>query len=365
MNSKLQLNPRVVVGIALFAIVGTIFILATKAATPTASIEAESGTRTANVTTVSDATASGSQAVQFSNANPSGGTIVVDDFNGSTLDTSVWTPYYYWPGTEYGLDDRGDTDLPEQVTTHDGFLDIWAHRQATADPTNPADIRPYRSGVVTTGMTQREGKPARWSFKYGLIEFRAKVPVGRGYQYGYWTSSQSKMWPAIWLLAANGKVNDTTEPEIDMLDMFGDSTYGQFSVQNGTIIPGPYGGEWSSERINNPGSTLRYNGAEHWDSSWSGPPWPTRVELGGEWHTWALNWTPTKIEFLFDGKVHGTVTDRVPQTAYYLLVNMAVGHQSGFWPIGSETPDDAHLLFDWVRLTPNTSTVIYRNGVAQ
>lgn len=294
---------------------------------------------------------------------PTGPVFLIDDFTGTTLDTNTWCTRYYWPGTEYGLGERGEIVLAEQVSLHDGTLDIWAHRQQTTNPGNTADVRPYRSGVITTGMTQQEGKPARLSWQYGLLEVRAKFPKGLGYEKGYWTAAQSKMWPAIWVLAADGKVNDTDSPEIDMLDLFGDSTFGQFAHSGGRIVPGPYGGQWKPDRISNPGGLLRYNGAEHWDSTWSGPPWPPRVELGDDWHTFGLNWVPGRIEFLLDGVVHGTNTTNVPAKPYYLLVNLAVGHRSGFWPPGAETPDDAHFLVDWVRLTRYPETKVYRRGV--
>lgn len=292
--------------------------------------------------------------------------LVVDDFDGSALRTGLWCPRYYWRGVEFGLDGRGEVNLPEQVSVHDSMLDLHAQRGETDNPNHPgqsAEVRPFRSGVVTTGMTQVEDGPARLSWQYGLLEVRATIPAGRGAQYGFWTSEQSKMWPAIWMLAADGTVNDTTSPEIDLIDVFGDSTYVQFSLQDGQLVPGDYGGPWKQERVDRPGSVLRYSGAEEWDPTNGSSPVPPRVEYGGEWHTWGLRWTPSTVEFLVDGVVHGTDTTRVPHQPYYLLINLAVGSRDGFWPPGDETPDDAHLLVDWVRLTPDPDTRIWENGV--
>lgn len=71
--AKLKLQ-RKSSGIALFAltfgIVGAGYILLTQAATPTANLEVETGTKTVNATAVTDTTASNSQAAKFS----SGGT---------------------------------------------------------------------------------------------------------------------------------------------------------------------------------------------------------------------------------------------------------------------------------------------------
>ncbi|TAH33654.1 hypothetical protein EYC59_04610 [Candidatus Saccharibacteria bacterium] len=53
-------------GVVVFALVGTVLLAISKAATPVASYEVESGTKSGNATTVSDSGASGSSAVKFS-----------------------------------------------------------------------------------------------------------------------------------------------------------------------------------------------------------------------------------------------------------------------------------------------------------
>lgn len=74
-GSQIPGSPRVqlLVFVAIFGAVGAYFLFATKAATPTANFEAESGTRTSQATLVSDGTASGGQAVQFKAATSPGG----------------------------------------------------------------------------------------------------------------------------------------------------------------------------------------------------------------------------------------------------------------------------------------------------
>jgi hypothetical protein len=53
------------VGVLAFATIGTVLLVNSRAATPVASFEAEAGTRSGNATLVSDAGASGGQAVRF------------------------------------------------------------------------------------------------------------------------------------------------------------------------------------------------------------------------------------------------------------------------------------------------------------
>lgn len=68
--NKLPVKVRPLVFAALIGVTGLAFVLATRAATPTASFEPEQGNKTANATTVSDSTASGAGAVKFAAAAP-------------------------------------------------------------------------------------------------------------------------------------------------------------------------------------------------------------------------------------------------------------------------------------------------------
>ena len=60
-----QSKPAYVVGLLIFAALGSYLLFSAKAVTPTASFEAESGTSGGSAITVSDAAASGSEAVEF------------------------------------------------------------------------------------------------------------------------------------------------------------------------------------------------------------------------------------------------------------------------------------------------------------
>src|SRR5690349_8148304 len=58
-----------------FAAIGLITLLAVRAATPTASLEPESATATANAVVVNDSTASGGQAIQFKSGSVANGCV--------------------------------------------------------------------------------------------------------------------------------------------------------------------------------------------------------------------------------------------------------------------------------------------------
>jgi len=157
-------------------------------------------------------------------------------------------------------------------------------------------------------------------FKYGLIEIRAKLPAGTG------------TWPAIWMLGQNRNVAGWPDcGEIDIMEHVG---YEPDSV-HGTI------------------HTAAYNHIK-------------RTQKGGgivlkdpydEFHVYAIEWTPEKIDFMVDGKVYYNVvnehlTDKEwPfDQPFYLILNIAIG---GNWG-GKKGIDDSifpvEMHVDWVRV---------------
>jgi hypothetical protein len=97
---KRRLPSRKIIALSIIvavATVGSAALISSKAATPTAAIEAESGTRTANATLVSDATASGGSAVKFNPASAGGGGVCTNPF----ASTSVERGDINIPGTNF------------------------------------------------------------------------------------------------------------------------------------------------------------------------------------------------------------------------------------------------------------------------
>jgi hypothetical protein len=117
--------------IAFFAIIGTYFLLATKAAGPFASIDLGSTSVTSPVTNITDQTASGGSAVQF------GGGSTTTPPPSSSGDGCVGTPNKpggadpwgtCWPGphnTGYPRGLPGDTRAPVVLTTYTGPREIY------------------------------------------------------------------------------------------------------------------------------------------------------------------------------------------------------------------------------------------------
>ncbi len=212
-----------------------------------------------------------------------------DEFRGSELSTRRWTTCYWWDVD--GCSNEGNNELqwylPGQVAMSDGDAVL----QARAEPVTLADGRvfPYRSGMITTGRdTSDLSAPPRFTFTYGHLEVRARLPAGRG------------LWPAIWLLPAD----HISRPEIDVMEMLGDSPW--LLRMHVHYVDGD--GNRASLGQNRQGPNLSRG-----------------------FHTYGLTWTPTELIFWRDGIRQWRVTepDAIPHEPMYLLINLAVG---GDWP---------------------------------
>lgn len=99
MHKRHHTSIVIVCMVVAFATVGSILYMRSRAATPTAAVEAEAGTALSPAATVSDTTASGGSAVKFNATSaepkplgvPGTWTLAFDDeFNGTSLDTTKW-----------------------------------------------------------------------------------------------------------------------------------------------------------------------------------------------------------------------------------------------------------------------------------
>lgn len=223
-----------------------------------------------------------------------------DEFNGSQLDTTKWNTCYPWV-EDGGCTNSGNNELewyqPDEVLVENGLLRLRAQDRSVKDG------YPYTSGMVTTHK--------KFSFQYGYVEARLKVPAGQG------------MWPALWLLPEN----ESWPPEIDIHEILGSQIH--------TIY-----------------TTLHYttDGKDHYStgSSWDGP------DFSAGFHIVGLLWEPNLIAWTVDGIERFSVTDNIPQEPFYLLANLAVG---GTWPgsPNASTNFPGFYDIDYIRVFQNTT----------
>lgn len=250
-----------------------------------------------------------------------------DEFNGTALDTSKWNyeqGYYItndpnswgWGNAEL----QHYTNSTQNVFLQDGKLNIKALNDPKSFPQDPNRYAQYSSGKINT--------KDNFSFQYGRVDIRAKLPTGNG------------VWPALWML-----------PE--------DSVYGAWAASGEIDIMEAKG------RL--PGTT---SGAVHF-----GGQWPVNRYIAGEYHfpqgqtfandyhVYSMIWEEDNMKWYVDGKFFFKVSrDQWYSVAapnnpnapfdqpFYLIMNLAIGghFDGGLSPDPSDIP--ATMQVDYVRV---------------
>ena len=205
-----------------------------------------------------------------------------DEFNGNgSPDGSKW-------GYDTGANGWGNnesqfyTTRSENVKIENGVLKITARKEN------------YEGASYTSARLKTQGK---FSFKYGRIEVRAKLPEGGG------------TWPAIWMLGSNfNSVGWPACGEIDIMEHIGNE---MGKVHSTLHTPSSYGASVNSQSVN--------------------------VEnVSSEFHVYAANWTAEKIEFSVDGEVFYTYNPSEKNAStwpfnkeHFIIMNVAMGGNFG------------------------------------
>lgn len=221
-------NANAVIFALVFAVIGTVITLVIiKAAGPTASIEPENATITAPAVSCTDSNASGGSCVQFKKAStanncsgtgaPAGYTSLsfCDDFTGTSLNLSKWTPN--WLGSETTItppsnDDMVNCEDPAQVSVSGGNLQL-----TLVTNTKGSSCRD-RNGTAThaSGLVNSQGSSSspKYVFTHGYAEARMYMPG---------SSTQCYNWPGFW---TDGRaINGVSWPvflESDIMECLGD-----------------------------------------------------------------------------------------------------------------------------------------------
>lgn len=253
--------------------------------------------------------------------------VLNDEFNGTSLDTSLWNY-----STGYYINDDPDTwgwgnnemeyytDSEKNVFVDSGNLNIVAYDEPTAFAQDPDRYAQYSSGKIT--------KQDNFSFTYGRIDFRAKLPTGDG------------LWPALWLLP-----NDNTygtwaaSGEIDVMEARGRLP----ETTSGTIH---FGGTW-------PANT--YLGSDYSFSDGN--------SIDSDFHVYSVVWEEDNIKWYVDGECFFVATNdqwysdgdsdnaNAPfDQQFYIIMNLAVGgwFDNELTPDASDIP--ATMQVDYVRV---------------
>jgi beta-glucanase (GH16 family) len=144
---------------------------------------------------------------------------------------------------------------------------------------------------------------SKFDFLYGRMDIRAQLPYGQG------------IWPAFWLLP-------TVQPaplashEVDIVELLGQDPNLAYMVNH-----------WYTSR--------RY-------CTFTGP------DFSRGYHVFSFVWSATSLEWYIDGTRRCEVTEGIPDTKMYLLLDTYTGGWPG--PPDQTTPFPEYTLIDYVRI---------------
>ncbi|MBT9486234.1 MAG: glycoside hydrolase family 16 protein [Rubrivivax sp.] len=261
-----------------------------------------------------------------------------DEFDGDQIDRTKWDfdigngfydyKNHAWvPG--WGNEElQYYTDAPANASVKDSLLTIRAQKESLHGCG-------YTSARLKT--RRRDGTPL-FTTLYGRVEFRAKVPWGKG------------LWPALWMLPQDDRYGGwAASGEIDLMEIVGDKPHEVLnSIHFGSVYPKRSLITWVH-------------------------PLPAGSTVS-DWHVYAVEWEPGEIRFYVDD-VHtcsynhwwscSRLEDGVgvePQgpadlnpwpapfdQPFYLVMNVAVGGNFPGAP-NAATQFPAELVVDYVRV---------------
>lgn len=232
-----------------------------------------------------------------------------DEFDGDAIDETNWT--YDLGGWGWGNGEaQFYTTRPENARVENGLLVISLLQEK------------YEESYYTSARLKTQGLR---EFQYGRIEARMKVPRGAG------------TWPAFWMLGASfGRDEDDPNAsnwpdagEIDVMEHVGRKP----QVTYGTIHGPGYAGA---------GSLGGWNTQDY--------------DIADEFHTYAIEWDETGIEWFYDGEPFYEIgpddlggREWVYDQPFFLIVNLALGGTFG-GNIALDNEYPLHLYVDHVRV---------------
>jgi beta-glucanase (GH16 family) len=229
-----------------------------------------------------------------------------DEFSGTSLDLNNWNHEIGNGSNGWGNNElEYYTNSTKNTFVSNGNLIIEARKESISGFN-------YSSGRMTTQNKK--------TFKFGRIDIRAKLPVGKG------------IWPALWMLGTN--ITSVSWPacgEIDIMELIG--TYP--GRTHGTM-------HWKPVTGTNTSKGAAYN--------------LPSGDFSNQFHVFSIIWTQDTLKWLVDDQLFLTTTKADVGAANYpfnepefLIFNVAVG---GNWPGSPDasTTFPQRMFVDYVRV---------------
>jgi beta-glucanase (GH16 family) len=234
-----------------------------------------------------------------------------DEFDGAAgtpPDPSRWG-YELGDGSAYGIPGWGNDELQHYTeSTENAALDGDGNLAITARDDGDGD------GYTSARLLTRNS----FTFTYGRIETRVRVPRGPG------------LWPAAWTLGAN--IAEAGWPECGEIDVMEHVCREPRSIFGTIHGPGYSGGEGYGRKIELP------------------------QDVADDFHVFRVDWDADSLEWSCDGDTYlrATPQDLAPNRwvfdhPFFVLLNLAVGGNFG-GELSAETELPQTYLVDYVRI---------------
>lgn len=228
-----------------------------------------------------------------------------DEFDGNNVNLDNWT-FVIWDAGKVNNEWQKYVENTDNYKVENGILSITATKTGENK----------KGGYTATRLSSQNKK----EFKYGRIEFRAKMPNGKG------------TWPALWMLGSN--IEEVGWPrcgEIDIMEYVG---YQPNVIHTNIHTKNDYG-------VTNNKVAINTKTAEE------------------EFHIYGIIWTEDAIQFYLDSphNIKNTYApiEKTPENwaysqPFYLIMNFAVGGAWGGVQGVDETIWPQTMEVDYVRV---------------
>jgi beta-glucanase (GH16 family) len=246
------------------------------------------------------------------------------NFDGTSLDTTKLTPCFDWNAGDCtsSFNNGKERYLPSQVQLSNGVAHL------VAEPLTPPygnsgcynGVCTYKSGLLSTARPD-QSSPYLYSFTYGYIESRLKLPTTPG------------MFTAFWLVPAHP--NYQYGYEIDILENLGgkpDVIYQTYHYDNRN----------SNYKVNDLSQDTNGKCA--------------KVDYSADFHTYGVDWQRDHVAFYIDGAECGrfpaTDPGQIENEPMQIILNLMVDtkwEREANLVLPSQTVTD-HLDVDYLRV---------------
>lgn len=247
-----------------------------------------------------------------------------DEFDGTGLvDSTLWK-------SERGFVRNHELQWyqPENAYRLNGILILEGRQDTITNPYYQSDSHDWRAQrpaayYTSASINTRES----YTFQYGRLEVRARIPAVCGAWPAIWTLGSSMPWPSC--------------GELDLME------YYQIDGRPHVLANGAWGNEWNRAVWQSNAVPI-----EHFTEK--DPQWAEKF------HVWRMDWTEDSIVMSLDGErlntldLHRTVNGKAGQgrnpfqQPHYILLDLAIGGDHGGQPIKEAFP--LRYEVDYVRV---------------